>query len=227
VLMLRQLGYSARYATGYSVHEKSGDGYVVRLSDAHAWTLVWDPQHQVWFDFETTPASWIEAERGKLSAFLWLSDFWSRIVFEFSKFRNGQSKLQQYLVWVVVPGLALLLYQIIFRRGRKRVTDRTADDLFTHWPGLDSDFYRLEKRLAARGVPRGAAEPLQDWLRRVLAVPELAPLQIPLEELLRLHYRHRFDPLGLNPADREALHRETLRCLERLTQIPEAVPTRQ
>jgi hypothetical protein len=225
VLLLRQLGIPARYATGYAVHEKSGDGYVVRLSDAHAWTLVWDDARKVWHDFETTPASWVEAERQKLSALLWLSDAWSRIVFEFSKFRNGQSKLQQYLVWVVAPGLVLLLYQIIFRRGRKRRHTRTADEsFFASWPGLDSDFYRLEKRLADRGVPRGRAEPLQDWLRRVLTLPGLAALREPLEAVLRLHYRHRFDPLGLGRADREALQRETARCLEALAQIPEAAP---
>lgn len=227
VLLLRQLGIPARYATGYAVHEKSGSGYVVRLSDAHAWTLVWDEAHKTWRDFETTPASWIEAERKKLSAFLWLSDFWSRIVFEFSKFRNGQSKLQQYLVWVVAPGLVLLLYQIIFRRGRKRQGQPNSNaDLFADWPGLDSDFYRLEKRLADRGLPRGAGEPLQDWLRRVLALPDLATLRPPLEAVLRLHYRHRFDPHGLTRADRDALQRETTRCLESLAQIPEAAAGR-
>jgi hypothetical protein len=221
-LLLRQLEIPTRYATGYSIHEKSGPGYVVRLSDAHAWTLVWDKAHNIWRDFDTTPASWREVERKKLSALLWLSDGWERLMFEFSKFRNGQSKLQQYLVWVVVPGLALLLYQIIFRRGRKRTAARTGDVEFTRWPGLDSDFYRLERRLAERGLERGAAEPLHHWLQRVLTAPELTALRSSLEELLRLHYRHRFDPLGLNATDRETLQRETHRCLEQLTQIPAA-----
>lgn len=221
VLLLRQLGIPARYATGYAVHEESGAGYVVRLSDAHAWTLVWDEASKTWQDLETTPASWIETERKKLSAFLWLSDAWSRLVFEFSKFRNGQSKLQQYLVWVVAPGLVLLLYQIIFRRGRQRRAQRKADEsFFAAWPGLDSEFYRLEKLLAARGVPRGPAEPLQDWLRRVLTQPELAGLRSALEALLQLHYRHRFDPLGLDAAGREVLQRETQHCLDRLAQLP-------
>lgn len=223
VLLLRQLGIPARYATGYAVHEESGAGYVVRLSDAHAWTLVWDDTHKIWRDFETTPASWIEAERKRLSAFQWLSDVWARLVFEFSKFRNGQSKVQQYLVWVVAPGLILLLYQVIFRRGRQRRAQRKEDEsFFANWPGLDSDFYRLEKRLADRGLPRGPAEPLQDWLRRVLTLPELAILRASLEELLRLHYRHRFDPIGLDVAGREALQRETVRCLDSLAQIPAA-----
>ena len=217
VLLLRQLGIPARYATGYAVHEASGSGYVVRLSDAHAWTLVWDKSRHIWTDFETTPASWVDAERRGWAPFRWLSDAWSRVWFEFSKFRNGQSAVRKYLLWIVAPGLALLLYQIVFKRGRKRQSNRKQDEkLFTNWPGLDSDFYRLEKQLAALGVMRGEAEPLTDWLRRVLARPHPANLRAPLEEVLRLHYRHRFDPLGLDAGDREALRRETRRCLETL-----------
>jgi hypothetical protein len=225
VLVLRQLGIEARYATGFSVHETSGAGYVVRLSDAHAWTLVWDKAREVWMDFDTTPASWVEVEREKFAPLRWLSDVWARIQFEFSKFRNGQSAVRKYLIWIVVPGLALLFYQIIFRRGRKRQPNRKQDEkFFANWPGLDSDFYRLEKQLAARGVTRGDAEPLGDWLRRVLETPNLAELRAPLEEVLRLHYRHRFDPLGLDAGDREALRRETSRCLETLATLGAAAP---
>jgi len=40
VLLLRELKIPARYAVGYAVHEHSGNGYVVRQRDAHAWCLV-------------------------------------------------------------------------------------------------------------------------------------------------------------------------------------------
>jgi len=217
VLLLRQLKIPARYATGYSVHEQSGDGYVVRFSDAHAWTLVWDKSREIWVDFDTTPASWVEAEGRGFAPLRWLGDAWTRLKFELAKFRYGQSNVRKYLLWIVVPGLALLLYQIVFRRGRKRHRNRKQDEkFFANWPGLDSDFYRLEKQLAARGVTRGEAEPLGDWLQRVLETPDLASLRAPLEEVLRLHYRHRFDPLGLDATDRESLRRETGRCLDAL-----------
>lgn len=225
VHLLRQLGIPARYATGFSVHEQSGDDYVVRFSDAHAWTLVWNETRKVWEDFDTTPASWVDAERSGFGPFRWLRDVWGRFKFELAKFRYGQSNVRKYLLWIVVPGLALLLYQIVFRRGRKRLHQRKLDGkFFAHWPGLDSDFYRLEKQLAARGVTRGEAEPLGDWLRRVLETPDLANLRAPLEEVLRLHYRHRFDPLGLDANDREALRRETSRCLETLARLGAAAP---
>lgn len=219
VLLLRQLNIPARYATGYSVHEVSGDGYVVRYSDAHAWTLVWDDSRKIWTDFDTTPASWVEAERKGFGPIRWLGDVWARIKFELAKFRYGQSNVRKYLLWIIVPGLAVLFYQIVFRRGRRQQNRKQDEKFFANWPGLDSDFYRLEKQLAARGVVRGEAEPLGDWLRRVLETPGLGSLRAPLEEVLRLHYRHRFDPLGLNASDREALRRETSRCVETLATL--------
>lgn len=217
VLLLRRLEIPARYAVGYAVHETSGSGYVVRLSDAHAWCLVWNQARQTWEDFDTTPASWVAEEAKNRSPFRWLSDVWSRLTFEFSKFRWGQSKLRQYLLWIVVPGLVLLLYQIIFRRGRRRQAGKKADPAFiTQWPGLDSEFYQLETQIAGRGVPRRPSEPLNEWLQRVVQNPVLVGLQEPLRALLRLHYRYRFDPPGLSDADREMLKRETRLCLDNL-----------
>jgi protein-glutamine gamma-glutamyltransferase len=216
-LLLRELGIPARYATGYSVHEESGDGYVVRLSDAHAWTLVWDEERKQWFDFDTTPASWVEMEKKNRSPLSWLKDAWSRLKFEFSRLRNGQTNLRSYLLWIILPGMLLLLYQIVFRRGRKRRKDQKSDAAFLAiLPGLDSDFYKLEKKISARGLTRGTAEPLNLWLQRVEKSAGMESLREPLRELLKLHYRHRFDPHGLNAADRETLKAETRRCLELL-----------
>jgi protein-glutamine gamma-glutamyltransferase len=223
VLLLRKVGIPARYATGYVVHETSGSGYVVRLRDAHAWTLVWDPVQKTWTDFDTTPASWVKEETKNQSPFRWLADAWSRLTFEISKFRWGQSKVREYLLWIMIPGLALLLYQILFRRGRKRQSKPKSDaDFLTNWPGLDSDFYKLEKEIARRGVPREPSEPLNEWLRRVAMTPDFSSLSGPLQELLRLHYRYRFDPLGLDKEDRKTLHEQTRICLENLSRTERA-----
>jgi len=223
-LLLRRLDIPARYAVGYAVHETSGRGYVVRLRDAHAWCLVWNPESQIWDDFDTTPASWVKEEGKRASPFQWLSDVWSRLGFEFAKFRWGQSNIRQYLLIAIVPGLGLLLYQILFRRGRRKqkLTTPTHAEIFD-WPGLDSEFYRLEKQLAERGVPRGASEPLNEWLARVATTPGLEELHAPLQQILRLHYRYRFDPLGLGEGDREILHREVKSSLEVLKQMNQPV----
>ena len=129
--------------------------------------------------------------------------------------------MRQYILWALIPVLALLLYQIIFRRGRKRrpQVKTGKSDAAIFWPGLDSEFYLLERKLAARGVPRQPSEPLSGWLTRALADPALADLRQPLQELLQLHYCHRFDPRGLSEKEREALTRKAKSCLDTLSRM--------
>jgi len=216
-LLLRQLNIPARYAVGYAVHEPSGRKYVVRLSDAHAWCLVWDDQTKQWQDFDTTPASWLEVESKPASLARWFVDAWSRLHFEWSKIWWGQTPFRQYLLWSLAPILALLFYQIFFRSGRRRQRARKREtEGALVWPGLDSEFYQLERKLAERGVARQPGEPLADWLERAVAVPNLADLGEPLRGLLRLHYRYRFDPHGLGMAERTTLTRGAKTCLESL-----------
>ena len=213
-LLLRKMNIPARYAVGYSVHEGSGKKYVVRQRDAHAWCLVWNEKTRTWQDFDTTPASWVEAEEKNSSSFQGLSDAWSRFVFEFSKIRWGQSRLRQFFLIALGPILALLLYQILFRsrrRGQGRKTDQSADRF--HRPGFDSEFYQVEKKLVARGLPRQQGESLSLWLARAIEEPRLRPLHETLHSLLQLHYRYRFDPKGLSAEEREILRREAKQCL--------------
>jgi hypothetical protein len=72
-------------------------------------------------------------------------------------------------------------------------------------PGDDSEFYRVEAHLAARGLGRRAWEPVGPWLARLAdSRPDGVGLG-PLPALAALHYRHRFDPRGLDAGEREAL----------------------
>jgi hypothetical protein len=216
-LLLRQAGHPARYAVGYFVHEQAGRKYVVRERDAHAWCLVWDARTKTWQDFDTTPASWVVVEAQRASWWQWFSDLWSWIRYQSAKVWWGQTNLRQYLLWALVPVLALLLYQIVFRRGRRRQrAKKREEDLAMVWPGLDSEFYLLEKKLAARGAPRLASESLLDWLERATAAADAKELQASLRELLQLHYRYRFDPQGLSVQERQALREQAKACLDKL-----------
>jgi hypothetical protein len=221
VLLLREMGIPARYAVGYAVHEPSRHGYIVRARDAHAWCLVWNSKAKTWEDFDTTPASWVGIEGKRASVMQWFSDCWSWVGFQISKFRWGQSNLREYILWALIPLLMVLLYQIIFRRGRGRrpqpKTGKSASAII--WPGLDSEFYLLERQLAARGVARQPSEPLSDWLTRALDNPSLVNLRAPLQELLRLHYGYRFDPRGLSGQERATLTREAKNCLDTLARL--------
>ena len=214
VLLLRQLGIPARYAVGYAVHEASGRQYVVRQHDAHAWCLVWNPTAKTWQDFDTTPASWAAVEAGGGSPMQFLLDCWSRLVFELARLRWGQSHLREYVLWGLGPILVLLLYQIIFRSRRQRRLPKPDESLgVSAWPGLDSEFYQVERKLAARGLARQGGEPLSAWLVQAVTDPALGDVRDRLRGLLTLHYRYRFDPEGLSQTDRESLRREAAVCL--------------
>ena len=210
VLLLRQMNIPARYAVGYYVHETRGTGFVVRERDAHAWCLVWNDATQGWEDFDTTPPSWVAIESQRTAFGQWFSDARSWLGLQFAKFRWRQANFQQYIFWALIPVMLVLLYHIIFRR-RGKMGMRSQKKLVAeknHWPGLDSEFYQLEKKLAARGVPRQPGETLADWLERALTAPGAIAWREPVRELLQLHYRHRFDPAGLRPAERAALKRQ-------------------
>lgn len=207
VLLLRKLGIPARYAVGYSVHEVSGSGYVIRERDAHAWCLVWNGRTKTWDDLDTTPAAWIAIEGRNASWTDTLSDIRSWLVYQFERFRWRQTDFRKYIIWSITPVMAVLLYYIIFRRNKKRreTGENAGREMDTLWPGLDSAFYQLEKSLAARGFPRQPQEPLSSWLERVLAEPSLASLRPSIRELLLLHYRYRFDPNGLTDTEKQSL----------------------
>jgi len=212
-LILRRLGFPARYAVGYSVHEPAQSGFVVRQRDAHAWCLVW--RNGAWEDYDTTPATWFSAEAARASRLEWLRDVFSRLRWEFSKFRWGQSGIRQYLLWALVPVLGLLLYQIL-ARIRRRKTSGADPGSPPACPGLDSEVYALERLLAARGLARQGGEPLGGWLRRAAGPGTSTSLRPVLEEVIRLHYRYRFDPRGLDGVERNALRELATQCAREL-----------
>jgi transglutaminase-like putative cysteine protease len=220
VLLLRRLGIPARYAVGYSVHETGWSGYVVRQSDAHTWCLVWNDEKKIWQNFDTTPGTGAEVRHNR--AGLWVMDSWWWMRFQLSKLRWGQTHLRNYILIGLVPVLALLLFQIVRQRIR-RGAGKSATRRSVVWPGLDSEFYQIEKQLTERGLVRRPNETLTDWLKRAAEEPGLADLKDPLRALLRLHYRYRFDPNGLTDEHREELRREARACLERLSRVERAV----
>ena len=220
VLLLREVGIPARYAVGYSVHEAGMDDFVVRQRDAHAWCIVWNSDKKIWEDFDTTPGSWFEVESAHGGS-PWASDAWWWVRFQFSRLRWGQTHLRQYILIGLVPVLALLLFQIVRQRRRRGALAGAGRQIV--WPGLDSEFYEVEKQLAERGLPRERNESLIDWLERAASEPGLLELKNPLLALLRLHYRYRFDPEGLTETDREELRREARQCVLKLSQIENQV----
>lgn len=199
VLLLREAGIPARYATGFSVQEKKGKQWVVRDRHAHAWCLAW--VNGAWRDVDTTPASWGAMEAARASFWEHLTDLWSRGWYEFSKWRWGKGEWKQYLIWLVIPLIGFAAWRLIAQKQWNRTGNKTRDAA-GGWkpPGLDSEFFLIEQHLHRLGLERNSGETLSAWLERIRPSRELK--EGDLRPLLALHYRLRFDPAGLQRDER-------------------------
>lgn len=205
VLLLRAAGIPARYATGFSAQEWSAldNAYLVRERHAHAWVRAW--VDGAWRDFDTTPPAWFAAEAAQAPAWTPLADLWSWSRYRLSAWsaRASERGWADALLWLALPLFAWLAWRTL--RGRRADTV-PANDAATRAdarPGRDSEFYLIERRMAELGRPRRASETPDEWLARISGEAGVdAPA---LRQIMRLHYRHRFDPAGLPEAERAAL----------------------
>ena len=210
VLLLREAGIPARYAVGYSVQESKGGGqYVIRERHAHAWALA--HVDNAWIDVDNTPAAWNQIESERAPWWEPLSDAWSNARLLFARLRWGGVPFRKYLMWSLGPALIVIAIVIYRRRQWTRAKTKVLQPVQPP-PGLDSEFYLVEERLQELGFVRGQEEPLGIWLHRV---DGSAPRNgFPLQELLRLHYRYRFDPAGLDREEREVLKEKSVAWLQ-------------
>ncbi len=207
VLLMRQAGIPARYVYGWSVQEgeKGTSRFIVRERHAHAWCVYWDEATHTWVDLDTTSPDWVANESQNASFWEPLTDRWSRAWFSFSQWRwyGGAGEWQNYLLLALLGLIALLAWRVLARQRRRNTGAADLDEEWLHRPGLDSEFYRVEALLDARGLGRRDGEALADWLARIEPLAKLPLTQ--LRQLLALHYRLRFDPQGLQQGEREAL----------------------
>ena len=213
-LLLRASGIPARYATGFAVAEKSDreNAYLVRTRHAHAWVRAY--VNGAWIDVDTTPPSWfsIEAEDRNTLSKLWsqVTDLWSWLRFRASQAWAGSDRRQWLTgaLLVVLP-FALWLAWRLYRSHKRRVNSKLKQILTFNLPmGADSEFYRIERQLTAQGWGRHTHETTRDWLARLKTDAQIDTA--PLADIIDLHNRYRFDPLGLNDAQRTRL-RESAR----------------
>jgi len=190
-LLLRAAGVPARYATGYAVMEYSAleQAWVVRARHAHAWTRAWIGGR--WIDLDPTPPDWFGEESSRLAP------YWENAL-DFLRWASYRWSQREELEagdawWILLGALAAILAWRLLRGKRVARAAALAAAAVRSFPGRDSEFYDLAKALA----PREPGETLSAWLSRV------APGRF--DEALRLHQRYRFDPRGLNNAERVRL----------------------
>jgi len=209
VLLLRSAGIPARYVTGYSVMEFSPleTVYIVRQRHAHAWCQIFS--NGAWRDLDTTPPDWYSLEQGAASRLHHFSDLANWVMFRFTiwKEQAHSGGLARYGLWLLV---LLLLYPVwkLLRSIRRTTVDRDTEHTIPPLlPGHDSEWYLLEREFARTGLERHPWEPLADWVDRVGETSSLPVNKATLLQLMELHYRYRFDPLGISGQEREELRK--------------------
>lgn len=208
VLLLREAGVPARYATGFSVQEYSRleKAYIVRQKHAHAWARAF--VDGAWKEMDTTPPSWFETEEAGAGALQPLEDFGSWLKFAALRALWGGAGegLRRRLAWLLLPAGLWLIWK--FRKGLGKLTLNRLrgikDEKFTV-QGWDSELYRVEERLRKKGLGRRPWEPFTAWARRVGPSLKDEAATGRLKALASLHDRYRFDPAGLAGGEREAL----------------------
>jgi hypothetical protein len=213
VLLLREAGINARYATGYVVHDsgRRSDTYLVRERDAHAWALAYHADTGNWEQVDTTPSD--PSQQAVVQPPWWepASDALSNLYFQFSKWRWSKTSIARYTSWLVIPLILFLVARIALNQRRQRARHQAANPNAPAWPGMDSELYLIDKKLAQGRLARQPNEALQAWQERLeTAFPGDGRLQ----RIFHLHRGLRFDPRGLPPGDRETLRSEAHRWLE-------------
>ena len=205
-LLLRQAGIPARYAVGFAVPaEESRPVYLVRARHAHAWVEAY--VDGAWRDFDTTPASWNEAEEAQKTVFEPLTDLLSWFQCSFARWRyyGERGALRKVLLWLAPVLLVWFGWRIFSRKRHVQLQNSRSHAKRFSGVGLDSEFYFIERRLAQTGIPRREGESLGAWVNRVEAAQGHGALIPPLRDIIALHYAYRFDPTGISVPQRHEL----------------------
>jgi transglutaminase-like putative cysteine protease len=217
-LLLRAAGIPARYATGFAMLEYSDleGAYVVRARHAHAWARAWIDGR--WVDVDTTPPMWFAEEERLAPAWQKLAD-----LFRWASYRWAQrTGFEVSTTWYALLGalVAVLAWRVVRgRRARRARPEQTAHGARAY-PGLDSEFYAVERALGACGFDRAASEPLGTWASRAAQTLD-GTLRTTFEEVVQLHRRLRFDPPGLDGAERLRLREGARQIAAALRTAPE------
>jgi len=215
VLILRAAGIPARYQTGYALdrNDQLNGWILVRDRHAHAWAQAYVDRK--WQTVDPTPSDWSQLEYENASSFEVLYDLWSEIVFQFSKLRWGKS----FNKWLIGGAVGLLLIMVARRfygkRNVKRVKIVKSDKMQgrENVPGIFAD---VETELNQLGFCRHSWETIGDWLERIQRTNDFKIKKAVVADTLKLYYRYRFDPDGIEGAEEVLLRKKVNELLNGL-----------
>lgn len=204
VLLLREAGIPARYATGFAVMERDANRneYVIRGTHGHAWCRVWDAGAQHWIDFDTTPGDWSSLTPPPQSWVQRFSDQIKRLREDFFLWQNQPQNRTNVtvVIWAVSLALLAFLTKKLWKSKRTVLGNQAThsyDGAFISTP-----LNALERLAAKRLGTRPTGTPLAEWLSQLR--PALVDDAL-LDEALALHQRLRFDPTPALPNEQARL----------------------
>lgn len=220
-LALRAAGIPARYATGFAMLEYSDleGAYVVRARHAHAWTRAWVGDR--WVDVDTTPPSWFAEEERLAPAWQKIAD-----LVRWASYRWAQrTGVEASSGWYALLGMlaAVLAWRIFWGKRAARAGRKSTGGAPRTHPGLDSEFYAVERALAEQARARPSGEPLAIWAYRVTEGLDDTKRQH-VASVLELHLYYRFDPKKLDVNKRAALRETSRLAVEALGTSPSPSP---
>jgi len=219
-LLLREAGIPARYCVGFSAQEKDSrtGEWILRGRHAHAWCrvylggtatsqtdpdsgetrLVWEGGR--WTDFDPTPPGWFAIEGSGVPWERRLLDWWQRAREDFLIWRTtpGNSSIVN---WTMLGIGILLAAYIAWRLAGTRTTrsPRARGGNGDSRPAVVTPLHDLARSAERWLGPRADAQTFTRW---ILRLGELVPGARPaLHRAVRYHWKARFDPLGLDPAE--------------------------
>ena len=202
-VILKALGWDARFVTGFRIREIGDDWAIARMRDAHAWVEVWNGKK--WIKFDPSPGK----ETEKLNSNPIIAT-WDRINSLWGRYVVGFSATYQFYVYswlkrnhrkIIVLGLiAVLIYLILnFLPAKKKGLIPKAMRTPSPW------YYRKLISIAGRmGIRK---------------LPYLTPLEFGRllgedgEEVVYFYYRERFGKIELSREDHKRL-KEVLKRIE-------------
>jgi protein-glutamine gamma-glutamyltransferase len=204
VLLLREAGIPARYATGFAVMERDAkrNEYVIRGTHGHAWCRVWDASSQRWLDFDTTPGGWSTVTLPPLSWFQRSTDQIKRLREDFFLWQNRPENRTN--VTIVIWTISLALLAFLTKKLWKSKRTLSGNQATRPYDGalISTPLNALERLAAKRLGTRPIGTPLAEWLSQLR--PALADAAL-LDEALALHQRLRFDPTPALPDEQARL----------------------
>ena len=198
---------------GYAVQEQSKEDeyYIVRERHGHAWAQAFVDGN--WVEVDSTPADWDQAEREEFPFYQGFKEYWERFKFSFLEWRwlGDWGMVRLVAPFLAAPLIGFLAWRIFGRKMFNRPS-RPRDSQI--WPGADSEYFLLEKKLAKAGLARGNEETTAEWLSRVES--ESPTMADALRRIVWIHYKYRFSAAGIEAAEREELRELVRSCLGRV-----------